>query len=166
MGILTKDALLGASDLVEREVELPSIGGSVVVRSLPAAYSNQAMSDSLEVTTTTHRGRNEQIARVNTVKLEALQVLHALVKPKLASIEEAYVFSQQCGPAWRRVVEVIDEISGIDKATIEKTNATFQSGGPGETGTDLGNGTRAGDGRPDLPVRAGVGAEDVGGGTG
>ena len=130
MGLLTKDALLGASDLVEREVQLPSIGGSVRVRSLPAAYSNQATSEALELIT---GRRGEQTARVNTAKLEILQVLHGLVEPKLNSIEEAEVFAQRCGPAFMEVVRVIDEISGVNKEAIEKTTATFHPGGSEST---------------------------------
>lgn len=149
MAILSKEALLGASDLVEREVELPSIGGSVRVRSLPAAYSNQAISEALEVATDP-RGR--QTARVNTGKLEALQVLHGLIDPKLASIDEAVSFASRCGPAWRKLVEVIDEISGIDKEAIEKTNAAFQAGGDSEGRVAVGNGTAAGGSGSDLPL--------------
>ena len=148
---ISKDALLGASDLIEREVELPSLGGSVRVRSLPAAYSNQAMSEALEVVT---GRRGEQTAKVNTAKLEALQVLHGLVDPKLDTIEEVEAFSQKNGRAWRKIVETIDEISGIDKASIEKTNATFQSGGEASGGAVVGDGARAGSGRPDLSLRA------------
>jgi hypothetical protein len=160
MGLLSREGLLGASDLREEEVELPSIGGSVRVRSLPAAYSNQAMSEALEVSTD-QRGR--QTATVNTAKLEALQVLHGLVEPKLNSIEDAYTFAQQTGVAWRLVVNKIDEISGVDKATIEKTNATFRSGAPGEERPFVENGHSAvqGSDGSDLPVRSGVGVGDA-----
>ena len=127
MALLTKDALLGASDLREREVELPSIGGSVRVRGLGAAYSNQATSEALKLIT---GARGEQTATVDTAKLEILQVLHGLVDPKLDSFEEAERFMQQCGPAARAIVNMIDELSGVDKEAIEKTNATFQTGGP------------------------------------
>lgn len=153
MSRLSKDALLGASDLVEREVELDSIGGSVIVRSLPAAYSNQAQSEALEMITDRH---GEQRATVNVAKLEALQVLHGLVEPKLNSIEEAQTFGRNCGPAWRKVVGVIDEISGIDKATIEKTNTSFRAGGEEETRPGEVDAVGSGNGRPDLPVPAGA----------
>jgi hypothetical protein len=160
MGLLSREGLLGASDLREEEVELPSIGGSVRVRSLPAAYSNQAMSEALEVSTD-QRGR--QTATVNTAKLEALQVLHGLVEPKLNSIEDAYTFAQQTGVAWRLVVNKIDEISGVDKATIEKTNATFRSGASGEERPFVENGNSAvqGSDGSDLSVRSGVGVGDA-----
>lgn len=148
MGILSKESLLGASDLIEKEVELPGIGGSVKVRSLPAGYSNQAMSEALEVITTPQG----QKAHVNTAKLEQLQVLHGLVEPKLASVQEAERLSQQLGSAWRKIVQTIDEISGIDKESIEKAEATFPAGGSRETAN--------GDG-PDpvvAPVAAGEGS--------
>lgn len=143
MALLSKEALLGASDLEEREVELPSIGGSVKIRSLPAAYSNQATSEALELKTT---ARGEQLATVNTAKLEELQVLHALVNPKLSSIEEARTFMQNCGPAAKRLVKEIDEISGVDKEAIEQAQTRFQAGGTSEAGSELGDADTNGDG--------------------
>jgi hypothetical protein len=139
VAILTRDALLQASDLEEREVELPSIGGSVKVRS----YSNQAHSEALEMKTT---ARGEQIATVNTAKLEALQALHGLVDPKLSSLAEAETFAKNCGPAFKRVIEVIDEISGVDKEAIEQANARFPVGG-----------TEPSNGRQEGPVAAPAG---------
>jgi hypothetical protein len=162
MSIASKDDLLRASDLVVREVELPSIGMSVRVRSLAAAYSNEAMSEALEVATD-QRGR--QVASVNSRKLEELQVLHGLVEPKFSTIEEVQTFSQNVGRAWQKIVETIGEISGVDQATIERTNATFQSGGSGEGGAHLGNGVANRDrvSEPVVPVRTRVEAGDAGG---
>ena len=153
MSLMSKDALLGASDLVTREVELPTIGGTVKVQSLPAAYSNQAVSEAMEVVT---GPRGQQSARVNTAKLEELQVLHGLVEPKLSSLDEVKVFATKCGPAWRKVVDTIDEISGVDKATIEETNARFRAGGPGEAGDDVDVRDGSRDNGSDLPLRAGA----------
>jgi hypothetical protein len=150
---ISKDALLGASDLIEREVELPSIGGSVRVRSLPAAYANQALSESLEVVT---GRRGEQTSKVNTAKLEALQVLHGLVDPKLDTVEEAEALAVKLGPAWRKIVETIVDISGINPDAVKKTEAMFQPGGPEEGRSDVANGAAAGAGRPDLHVRTGA----------
>lgn len=141
MAILSKEALLGASDLVEREVELPSIGGSVRVRSLPAAYSNEAQSEALEVVT---GRRGEQTARMNMVKLEALQVLHGMIEPKLNSLDEAMSFAQRCGPAWATIVKTIDEISGIDKEAIERANTQFPAGGESQAGPHVAHGDTAG----------------------
>lgn len=148
---LTKDALTGASDLVEREVELPTLNGTVLVRSLPAHYSNEAITEALEVNTSR---RGEQTSKVNTSKLEALKVLHGLIDPKFDTLEEVHAFSLKVGSAWQRIVEVIDEISGINKDAVEKTEALFQHGGPAAGGSVVGNGARSGSSRPDLSVRA------------
>lgn len=150
---LSKEALLSANDLVEREVELPSIGGSVKVRSLSAAYSNQASSEALELKT---GPRGEQTATVNTAKLEELQVFHALTEPKLGSIEEARVFMQNCGPAAKEIVRVIDEISGVDKASLEKAEARFPSERASKNGVDMGSAVPSGSGGPDVRPRAGA----------
>lgn len=154
--MLSKDELLGASDLVEREVELPSIGehARVRVRALPAAYSNQATSEALEMKT---GARGEQTATVNTQRLEELQVLHGLIDPKLDTLDEVRAFSLKVGQAWRAIVGAIDAISGIDKAAIEEANASFRAGGPGATGAVVGAANGAGDGRPDLRVPTGAG---------
>ena len=125
MAYASREALLGASDLTEADVELPSVGLTVKVRSLSAAYSNQASSEALELKT---EGR-QQIATVNTAKLEALQALHGLVEPKLNSLAEAEQFAKNCGPAFKEVIRVIVEISGVDKEAIDKANATFPVGG-------------------------------------
>lgn len=142
MAHLTKEALLKANDLKEKVVELPSIEGTVKIRALPAAYSSQATSEALELK---QEGR-EQVARVNTVRLEELQVLHALIEPGLDTVEEARLFMQQCGPAARTLVEAIDEISGVNKEDIQAAEARFRGGGKSEAGSSVGNGTGAGNG--------------------
>jgi hypothetical protein len=153
MSRLTKDALLGASDLVEREVELPSIGGSVLVRSLPAQYSNDAITQALRVEVSK---RGEQTSRVDTSKLESLKVLRGVIDPKFDTIEEVNAFAQQVGPAWQKIIETIDEISGITKEAVEKTAAMFQTGGTDAGRPVVGNGTHAGDSGSDLPMRTGA----------
>lgn len=141
MAHLTREALLEASDLETREVDLPSIGGSVKVRSLPATYSNQASSEALELTT---GRRGEQVARINTAKLEELQVLHGLVEPKLNSIEDARVFMTRCGKAAKKVVEAIDELSGIDKEALESAEQRFPVEPEGAGRNGMGDATPAG----------------------
>lgn len=125
MALFTKDELLGASDLEEREVYLKTIGGSVKVRSLPAQFSNEAASKALKLIT---GARGEQTATIDQGEMELLQVFHGLVEPKLHSIEEARTFAQKCGPAFKAVVEAIDELSGVNKEAIEAANARFQPG--------------------------------------
>ena len=125
----TRDSWLqGPGDLKEADVEdVPVPGESVRVRGLPAAYSNQATSEALELVT---GRRGEQTAHVNTEKLEVLQFAHGCVDPTF-TVDEARVIAQKYGPAFRKVVEKIDELSGVDKEAIERTNATFPAGGTG-----------------------------------
>ena len=150
MGRSTKESWLeGPGDLKEAEVEdVPVKGQSVRVRGLPAAYSNQASSEALEMKTT---ARGEQIATVNTGKLEVLQFAHGVIDPKF-SVEEAQVIATKYGPAFRKVVEKIDELSGIDKEAIEEANARFQAGGTSTNGSDVGDAARAGDGGSVVPA--------------
>jgi hypothetical protein len=126
-----KDAWLnGPGDLQEADVEdVPVNGQSVRVRGLPAAYSNQATSEALELIT---GPRGEQTAHVNTEKLEVLQFAHGVIDPTF-TVDEARLVAQRFGPAFRKVIAKIDELSGVDKEAIEKTNATFQAGGPEST---------------------------------
>lgn len=156
----SRDALLGASDLREEEIDLPTIGLTVLVRSLPAAYSNEAQYEALEMTTTEHRGRQVNSAKINSVRLEELQVLHGLIDPKLNSIEDVRTFSQRCGSAWHKVVGKIQELSGLDQETVEKTETTFPVGGTSEGRAAVANGNAAGGDGPDLPRPTGVAAGD------
>jgi len=157
MARLTKDALLGANDIRTKEIDLETIGGSVVVQGLSASYSNEAQSEAVEMKQV---GR-DQVAKVNTVKMEAIQVYHGLVDPKLDSVEEAQRFLERCGPAAVKVVEAIDELSGLDKEAIAEAKAKFPSGGADAAGAVVGDGAPAGGAGPDLPVRDGAGDGEV-----
>lgn len=125
----TKDAWLnGPGDLREADVEdVPVEGESVRVRGLPAAYSNQATSEALELIT---GPRGEQTAHVNTEKLEVLQFAHGVIDP-VFTVDEARLVAQKFGPAFRKVIAKIDELSGVDKEAIDKANATFPTSGSG-----------------------------------
>lgn len=135
MALSTKEAWLeGPGDLREAEVEdVPVKGQSVRVRGLPAAYSNQASSEALELIS---GPRGEQSARVNTAKLEVLQFAHGVVDPKF-SVEEAEQIAKRFGPAFKAVIAKIDELSGVDKEAIEKADATFPAGGGSANGSDV-----------------------------
>jgi len=157
---LTKGELLAASDLITREVDLrPHIDGSVIVQSLPATYSNQAISEAMEMTTDS---RGVQTSRVNTARLEELQVMHGLIEPRFDTLEEVQQFGRQCGPSWQKISDAIRDISGVSQEAIDRTSAMFQAGGRETPGDSASNGARAGDGGPDRPVPARGAAEDAG----
>lgn len=161
MSRISKDALLGASDLRKGEVVLDSLEGNptVLVQGLGAGFSNQAQSEALEMTTTV---RGEQVARVNTARMEEIQVLHGLVDPKLDTIEEARHFMEKNGPAARKIVAKIDELSGVDKAAIEEAEAMFPAGSEDAGGEPERNVAATGSDGPVEPVRDGVASREVG----
>jgi hypothetical protein len=146
----SKDAWLnGPGDLREEVVEdVPVKGSSVLVRSLPARYAADVQAQMKMV----RRGR-EQVATIDVAEMEKLQFVHGCVDPQFSEAEAAAI-QEKFGPAFRKVVEKIDELSGIDKEAIEKTEAVFQPGGASQEGTDVGDGAPAGGSGPDLPVRA------------
>lgn len=151
----TKSSWLeGPGDLREADVEdVPVKGKSVRVRGLPAAYSNQAQSEALEMKTV----GNTQIATVNTARLEVLQFAHGCVEPGF-SVAEAQQIAERFGPAFKKVIAEIDRLSGVDKEAIEKAEARFPgsgagSNGDGEAWPDEAPARRGG---PAVPTRAGA----------
>lgn len=125
MARLKKDAWKKPS-LKTKEVEVEELGGSVLVRELPAQFSAE-VSSKIELIS---RGR-EQIAKVDTAIMERLQFAHGVVdddlEPMFSETEVAEI-QKKHGRAFKTVIGVIDEISGIDKEAIEKAEATFPSG--------------------------------------
>jgi hypothetical protein len=148
----TKDAWLqGPGDLREEEVhDVPVKGASVLVRGLPARYSAEVQGQlKLE-----HVGR-EQVAKIDVPSMELLQFVHGCVDPKFTP-DEVRVIQERYGPAFKKVIAVIDRLSGVDKEAIERVEQTFPAGGAGETRPDVGDGTPSGNGGPDLHVRTGA----------
>jgi hypothetical protein len=159
----TKESWLnGPGDLREAVVEdVPVEGKSVRVRGLAAAYSNRATSVATEVKTT---NKGEQVATINTEKMEVIQFAQGVIDPQFSE-QDADVISRKYGPAFKKVIAKIDELSGVDKEAIEKAEAVFPVGG---TESDNGGEARdpaasAGGGGSDLPVRVGGAPGDDGG---
>jgi hypothetical protein len=149
----TKDAVLkGPGDLATAEVvtDVPNPGDTFLVRGLPAAYSNQASSEALKMTTV----GLDQIATVDTARLEVLQFAHGVVEPTF-TVDEAQQVSEKYGPMFRKVITKIDELSGVNKEAITEATAKFPRSGASENGADLGDGTPAGGDGPDVHLRAG-----------
>jgi len=124
MARLSRDQLITASDLTTEEVDLPTIGGSVLVTGLSALYADNARSSAVETVIEGDR----QIGKMNIAKLEALEVFHGVVEPKLNSLLEAEQFLKNCGPAARTLLDKIDELSAIDKEAIATTATEFPTG--------------------------------------
>jgi hypothetical protein len=143
--------LEGPGDLREADVDdVPKPGLSVRVRGLSARYSAEVQSQMKLVT----EGR-EQVARIDTAAMERLQFEHGCIEPTFGPSEVAMI-QERFGPAFRKVIQKIDELSGIDKEAIENTSLRFPAGGQDEEGSAGTNGSAAGDDEPAVPVRAGA----------
>jgi hypothetical protein len=117
-----KDAWLsGQGDLREEEVvvDFPNKGDTLLVRALPAIVSARVQSQMRLET----EGR-EQVAKMDVAEMEILQFAHGVIDPKFSE-DEARQAAGQMGPAFRKVVSKIDELSGIDKEAIEQTELRF-----------------------------------------
>lgn len=121
-----KDAWLsGQGDLREADVtvDFPNKGDTVRVRALPAIVSARVQSQMrLE-----SEGR-ESIARMDVAEMEILQFAHGVIDPQFSE-DEARQAAGQMGPAFRKAVAKIDELSGIDKEAIEQTELRFPDRG-------------------------------------
>lgn len=148
----TKDAWLqGPGDLKEDDVEdVPIPGQSVRVRGLSARYSAEVQGQVKLV----QQGR-EQIAKIDVQAMELLQFVHGVIDP-VFNESEARQVQERFGPAFRKVIEKIDELSGIDKEAIEQTEQRFPAGGEGESGPDVADGVAAGNGGSPVPARSGA----------
>lgn len=148
----TKDAWLqGPGDLREADVEdVPVAGQSVRVRALSARYSAEVQAQ-LKVV---QDGR-DQVAKIDVASMELLQFVHGVIDPQFTDAEARQV-QQHWGPAFRKVIAKIDELSGIDKAAVEDAEARFPVGGAAAQGPLVDDGVAAGSGRSDIPVRVGA----------
>lgn len=148
----SKDAWLsGPSDIREADVEdVPVKGQSVRVRGLPAKYSAEVQGQ-LKLT---QQGR-EQVAKIDVASMERLQFTHGCIDPTFTEAE-AGIIQERFGPAFKKVVAKIDELSGIDKETIEATEQRFPASGASEAGPVVDDGTPTGSDRSDLLVRTGA----------
>lgn len=148
----TKESWLdGPGDLKEAVVEdVPFPGETVRVRGLPAKYSAEIQGQLKLV----QQGR-EQIAKIDVESMERLQFTHGVIDPKFTEQEAAQI-QERFGPAFRKVIAKIDELSGIDKDTIEEVEQRFPDGGSREAGAVVADGDAVRGAGPDLPVRAGA----------
>jgi hypothetical protein len=149
---LGKDAWAKPS-LKTEEVEIDELGGTVLIRELPAEYSAEVASH-IEMRTI---GR-EQVAKVDTTTMERLQFVYGVIDDEgnpLFQENEVRTIAKQHGRAFKTVIAAIDSLSGIDKEAIDKAERRFQSGGTGPNGAGVGTPTPKGSGRPDVPPRAG-----------
>lgn len=152
MGRLTKDAWKESS-LRTKEVEVEELGGSVLIRELPASVSSdlEGLIDLVQV------GR-EQRAKVDVGTIERRQFAYGVIDDNgepLFTEEEAGELHQKHGRAFKFVVRAIDELSGIDKKSLEEAEARFPVSGEGSANGRSAESVASGDDEPAVSARAG-----------
>lgn len=156
--------------LKRKEVEIPELGGSLLVQELGADLVAEIQSHlRVELSGT------DQVVKVDKATMERLQFAHGVIRDdgsQMYTEEKVAEIAGKHGRPFLRVIEALDEMSGINKEEIEKTTARFPSGGDAEEGPDAEansprsggegrNGASAIDGSA-VPARAGAQAGDAG----
>lgn len=146
-----KDAWLrpGAGDLRTKEVvvDFPNPGDTVLVRALPARFSAR-VSSQFEIV----QEGNQQVSRIAVDKMETLQFAHGVVEPEFTE-EEARQIAENFGPVFRKVIAVIDELSGVDKEAVKAAEERFPNSGNGSKGSAVADsGSTGSTGRSDKPT--------------
>lgn len=150
------DWLKGPGDLREAEVQdAPVPGKSVLVRGLSARWSAAVQGQMKLVQEGT-----EQVARLDVPTMERLQFVHGVIDPQFSE-DQAREVQERFGPAFRKVIAKIDELSGINKDEIEAVETRFPAGVAPAEGDHGDDGSAAGNGGSDVHVRAGAGAGEV-----
>lgn len=162
MGRLTKDAW-NRSSLRTKEIEVEQLGGSVLIRELPADVSSDlaGLIDMVQI------GR-EQRAKVDVALMERKQFAYGVVDDnhkQMFTEDEVEELQHKHGNAFKFVVSEIDQLSGVDKEAIKEANERFPSSGTDEERSDVGDGLASGDTGPNLSPRNGIDAAQVGAGV-
>lgn len=117
---LTRDAILGATDIETRSVEVPEWGGYVLVRGLTGRER-----DSFEQSLIETKGRNQKANLTNLRgKLVQLSVVND-AGAKVFSREDVDALSKKSTKALQRIVDVAQELSGLSEDDVEELTAVL-----------------------------------------
>lgn len=113
-----EDILNAAPNDIKHEIlEIPEWGYSVKVRSLTGAQSSRVKQRGFTF--------NEGGTDVSWAEMEVLQFMMGVEQPKFTE-EQVLDLHNQSGPGFARVINWIDENSGIDKKKLEEERKQFQ----------------------------------------
>lgn len=130
MTLLSKDAILGADDLITEDCEVPEWGGTVRVRMMTGA-ERDAFEESLSRT----KGKS---VRANLANLRARLVARTVVGEdgkRLFTDAEAGVLGQKSAAALDRVFDAARKLNGMTEKDVEELTEDFpeEDGEPSST---------------------------------
>lgn len=123
MPLLNRDAILAASDLVYKDVDVPEWGGTVRVRGLTGAERDQ-----YEQSVMIQQGKRTRMNLLNArAKLVALTVVDDAGK-RLFSDQDIEVLGAKCATALERIFDVARELSGLSENDLEELEKNSVAG--------------------------------------
>lgn len=126
--LLSRDAILRATDLVTEEVEVPEWGGVVRVKALTGAERDQFEAGVVE-----RRGRKTEINMKNLrARLVALSVIDEDGRP-LFRPTDAEALGQKSAAALGRVFDVAMRLSGMTEQDLDELTENFTNGQSGDS---------------------------------
>jgi hypothetical protein len=128
---LTREAILGASDIPTEVVNVPEWGGAVMVRGLNAREANR-----LGVAVTQQSQSNQTAAQEKfPIELVALAVVDEGGQ-RLFSDADIEALAQKSGAALMRVFVVAQRLSGLDTVSAEQLAKNSESGPSAASSSD------------------------------
>ena len=132
--MLTRDAILGASDIETRDVPVPEWGGSVRLRSLSGLER-----DSWEASNRLLKG-SEYVPNLKGAKARLL--VRAIVDEngsRLFADTDAGALAAKSAGVIERLAEVVAQMSGITEAAVEEAAGNSEAGQTGSSPSDSPN---------------------------
>lgn len=131
MGLLTRDAILGAVDLVHQDVDVPEWGGVVRVRMLTGHERDQ-----FEASTMVRKGKT---MNVNLVNIRARLVSLCVVDDKgnrMFTDADVEALAKKSSMALHRVFEAARHLNGLTEEAAGEANENFTAGQNGDSTSD------------------------------
>ena len=112
--LLTKEQILGASDIVKEKVKVPEWGGEVYVKGLTGAERDKFESSIIEM-----RGTTQKFNMINVRAKLACFALCDETGKRLFTDEEVNELAKKSANALQRVFDVAQKLSGIGNSDVE-----------------------------------------------
>ena len=128
MGLLTRDAILGAQDMAHVDVEVPEWGGVVRIKMMTGTER-----DAFEATTIKRQGKK---VSMNLVNIRARLVARTAVDEKgklLFSEADVEALAQKSAAALHRVFEAARQLNGLREEDTAEAAEDFQPGQNGDS---------------------------------
>lgn len=125
-GVLSRESILSAEDLVTEEVEVPEWGGTVLVRTL-TAKERDAFEESMVETRGKGRNKTREL-RINNVR--AALVVRVIVDAqgqRLFRDTDAELLGNKSGKALDRVWDVASRLAGMTDDDVEELLGNSES---------------------------------------